>query len=205
MKDYLIKEYTKKPIKIKAVLYDGSEESYEAIKKLDITNRLRNISFNLVERQKWIPIETLEGTMACNIGDYLIQGIKGELYPCKPDIFTESYREATKLDFNSEYLFVNKGQEDIEKYLDTLKPEKQAMLKIKYAKEEFEIREDTNLDYPIGIYHKKSNSLVARYWDDLEEYRHHFVMEIPISKFDIEQGLLFQVSPLISVEIGEEE
>ncbi len=38
-------------------------------------------------------VETLEGTMKGKSGDYLIRGIKGELYPCDQDIFTESYEE----------------------------------------------------------------------------------------------------------------
>ena len=38
-------------------------------------------------------IETLEGTMKANIGDYVITGVKGEKYPCKPDVFHETYEE----------------------------------------------------------------------------------------------------------------
>ena len=36
-------------------------------------------------------IETLEGTHRANSGDYIIQGVNGELYPCKPDIFEKTY------------------------------------------------------------------------------------------------------------------
>ena len=36
-------------------------------------------------------VETLEGTMKGNAGDYLIRGVKGEYYPCKPDIFAATY------------------------------------------------------------------------------------------------------------------
>ncbi len=39
-------------------------------------------------------IETLEGTMTANIGDWIIKGVKGELYPCKPDIFEATYDAA---------------------------------------------------------------------------------------------------------------
>ena len=39
-------------------------------------------------------IETLEGIMTADIGDWIIQGIKGEIYPCKPDIFTATYEPA---------------------------------------------------------------------------------------------------------------
>ena len=39
-------------------------------------------------------IETLEGTIVANPGDWIIQGVKGELYPCKPDIFAATYEAA---------------------------------------------------------------------------------------------------------------
>ena len=38
-------------------------------------------------------IETLEGTMRGNGGDYIIKGLRGELYPCKPDVFEKKYEE----------------------------------------------------------------------------------------------------------------
>lgn len=41
-----------------------------------------------------IAIETLEGRMYANPGDYIIKGIKGEFYPCKPDIFEATYEPA---------------------------------------------------------------------------------------------------------------
>jgi hypothetical protein len=36
-------------------------------------------------------IQTLEGVLHASLGDYIIQGVKGELYPCKPDIFEATY------------------------------------------------------------------------------------------------------------------
>ena len=39
-------------------------------------------------------IQTLEGTMRCNLGDWIIKGVKGEFYPCKPDIFAATYDPA---------------------------------------------------------------------------------------------------------------
>lgn len=38
-------------------------------------------------------IKTLEGTMTAEIGDWIIEGINGEFYPCKPDIFEKTYEE----------------------------------------------------------------------------------------------------------------
>ena len=42
-----------------------------------------------------IMIFTLEGTMAANVGDYIIKGVKGKVYPCKPDIFEMTYERVT--------------------------------------------------------------------------------------------------------------
>lgn len=39
-------------------------------------------------------IQTLEGRIHARLGDYIIQGVNGELYPCKPDIFLKTYEEA---------------------------------------------------------------------------------------------------------------
>lgn len=41
--------------------------------------------------KKTMTIEILEGTMTANVGDYIIKGVNGEFYPCKPDIFEKIY------------------------------------------------------------------------------------------------------------------
>lgn len=38
-------------------------------------------------------IQTLEGAMTASLGDYIIKGVKGEIYPCKPDIFEATYKQ----------------------------------------------------------------------------------------------------------------
>lgn len=38
-----------------------------------------------------LSISTLEGTMRADVGDWIIRGVKGEFYPCKPDVFAETY------------------------------------------------------------------------------------------------------------------
>jgi hypothetical protein len=40
-----------------------------------------------------VTIQTLEGTMRANVGDWVIRGVQGEFYPCKPDIFAATYEE----------------------------------------------------------------------------------------------------------------
>lgn len=44
-----------------------------------------------------VEIDTLEGTMHADDGDYIIKGVKGELYPCKPDVFEATYEEVDGL------------------------------------------------------------------------------------------------------------
>lgn len=41
--------------------------------------------------RKWCEVHTLEGVMIAQDGDFIIQGVKGEIYPCKPDIFAATY------------------------------------------------------------------------------------------------------------------
>jgi len=83
-----VKKYRKKPVIVEAFqltqeLLDQKGWSEEYIR--DESNR--KIKYRLVHDL----IETLEGEMMANVGDYIIIGIKGEIYPCKPDIFAETY------------------------------------------------------------------------------------------------------------------
>lgn len=45
-------------------------------------------------RNPYLTIKTLEGEMRADIGDWIIRGVKGELYPCKPDIFEMTYERS---------------------------------------------------------------------------------------------------------------
>lgn len=75
--------YRKKPVVIEAVCLDGSllEDAFAAF-----------LGDQLVEFDEFgVDIPTLEGTMHANLGDWIIKGVKGELYPCKPDIFEATY------------------------------------------------------------------------------------------------------------------
>lgn len=44
------------------------------------------------QTDKEVIIQTLEGTMKASVGDWIITGIKGEQYPCKPDVFKRTYQ-----------------------------------------------------------------------------------------------------------------
>lgn len=85
-------KYRKKPIVIESV-----QVLPENINELNtLTNGgSRDATYYWEEgKLDHIVVNTLEGSMTANIGDYLIKGISGELYPCKPDIFEKTYELA---------------------------------------------------------------------------------------------------------------
>lgn len=53
--------------------------------------RKKPIVINAVQIEEPFEVETLEGVMRGNPGDWLIVGVKGEMYPCKADVFAETY------------------------------------------------------------------------------------------------------------------
>jgi len=91
----MMAKYRKKPVVIEAVQWTGKnfEELAELIGSLEEGRPERRAVYD--ELDMTLKIKTLEGVMAANPGDYIIKGISGELYPCKPDIFEQTY-EAVK-------------------------------------------------------------------------------------------------------------
>jgi hypothetical protein len=81
--------YQKKPIIVEAFRWTGDEEQTED--PIWIIEAIKNGNAYF-ERHNFY-IRTLEGVMQVGYGDYVIKGIKGEIYPCKPDIFEASYSE----------------------------------------------------------------------------------------------------------------
>jgi hypothetical protein len=85
-------KYRKKPVVVDAWLFDGSYESYAAVPSGGMA---RWFSRGLSGRPACVEIQTLEGTMIAMPGDYIIKGVKGEFYPCKPDVFAVTYEPAS--------------------------------------------------------------------------------------------------------------
>lgn len=84
-----MRRYRKKPVIIEAVRWNG----FNIVEVLALARGIGNISQSFAD--DWLEIETLEGAMRANKGDWIIRGIKGELYPCKDDIFRSTYEEVT--------------------------------------------------------------------------------------------------------------
>ena len=78
-------KYRKKPVIVEAFQW-GFDEVPEWWKNA------KGITLRVEDGSAFIP--TLEGNMEAQLGDYIIQGVKGEIYPCKPDIFEMTYEKA---------------------------------------------------------------------------------------------------------------
>ena len=77
-------KYRKKPVVIEAFKWMTDEVP-------DWWKKVTDITIDTSTGSAFIP--TLEGTHEARKGDYIIQGVKGEIYPCKPDIFKMTYEE----------------------------------------------------------------------------------------------------------------
>lgn len=82
-------KYRKKPVVVEAVQFDDDAETMSIIQDFTGINPLR-VDYAQPDNPQLI-IPTLEGLMRANIGDWIIKGVKGECYPCKPDIFEATY------------------------------------------------------------------------------------------------------------------
>lgn len=85
-----IKKYIKKPIVIEAMVF---EDNTGCLTELSDFMGDKEVRVSYREETPKLLIETLEGTMSANEGDYILKGISGEFYPCKPDIFNNTYEE----------------------------------------------------------------------------------------------------------------
>ena len=92
-------QFKKKPVVIDAVQWKGDN----LVEIITFTDGAPDVKGNfagmmwdqytdLVAREGF-KIKTLEGMMHASVGDWIIRGVQGELYPCKPDIFAQTYEE----------------------------------------------------------------------------------------------------------------
>lgn len=92
-------KFRKKPVVIDAIKLIGGTKNIKDIlefmgQKVDTTFSRSSEEFDnycSIVNKTGLIIKTLEGTMIASIGDYVIKGVNGEFYPCKPDIFEKTY------------------------------------------------------------------------------------------------------------------
>lgn len=88
-------KYRKKPVVIEAVQWNGKNLA-EILLFTGIhpsADHWTHERFEEVVKKDGLKIFTLEGKMSANINDWIIKGVKGEFYPCKPDIFDATYEK----------------------------------------------------------------------------------------------------------------
>lgn len=84
-------KYRKRPIEVEAWQIPGTEDSASRFSApIWLVSALLSGKV-MALREGGVTIETLEGVLRGDVGDWIIQGVKGELYPCKPDIFDATY------------------------------------------------------------------------------------------------------------------
>lgn len=88
-------KYRKKPVVVEAFQYDGDFIFSDGTPYVPEWAMEANENGTFIHRgQGDLFINTLEGEMEVSVGDYVIQGVAGEIYPCKPDIFNKTYELA---------------------------------------------------------------------------------------------------------------
>ncbi len=78
----------KKPVEVEVIQYDG--KNHHKIKAF-VGHALHIQQEHYASDEVELHIETLEGQMKVIVNDYIIKGVNGEFYPCKPDIFEKTY------------------------------------------------------------------------------------------------------------------
>lgn len=82
-------KYRKKPVIIEAIQFEDNSDRIIEIHEFMGGDTIR---VNYEDKDNpCLKIETLEGIMKASVGDYIIKGVNGEFYPCKPDIFEKTY------------------------------------------------------------------------------------------------------------------
>lgn len=82
---YKYMKFRKKPVVIEAVQFTGKNDTECMV--------FCPIARDPVDKKPNLVIETLEGDMICSVNDWIIRGVSGEFYPCKPDIFEKTYEK----------------------------------------------------------------------------------------------------------------
>ncbi len=84
-------KYRKKPVVIEAIKFIDTTERIEELSGF-IDNQPLRIDYKNPEKPI-LKLNTLEGEHIASVGDWIIKGVKGEFYPCKPDIFEMTYEK----------------------------------------------------------------------------------------------------------------
>jgi hypothetical protein len=89
----IMAKYRKKPVAIDAIQWTKTTNLYELMDFLEDINEECRLVYELKEGRMICFVTTLEGNMMVSDGDYIIKGVKNEIYPCKEDVFLATYEK----------------------------------------------------------------------------------------------------------------
>lgn len=84
-------KFRKKPVEISAMQFTDLDSYLDIVDWMKAEGDTHALADEVRFTTPIMLIQTLEGTMAANPGDWIIRGVHGEFYPCKPDIFAATY------------------------------------------------------------------------------------------------------------------
>ena len=84
----MVNRYKTKPVEIEALEWNG--DNFKEVKEFTDNKAKMELLFS---GKEVLVVQTLEGDMAAAIGDFIIKGLRGEFYPCKPDVFHKKYEK----------------------------------------------------------------------------------------------------------------
>jgi hypothetical protein len=176
----MIQKYRKKPVEIEAIQLQPDHvtivECIEFVFNIGMDSSMigEAATVRKVQEEEGFLIPTLEGDIKATFGDYIIKGVKGEFYPCKPDIFYATYDGPTRVlwnhttgEYDKEYL---KQQESIDagQFLaDLLTKELDAL-----SDEDLEPREEVQnlgVDPVLRLKEDYDPNTINFRWNDTEE------------------------------------
>lgn len=173
-----MQKFVKKPVVIEAVEYNGTnKDEIEAF----VGKSLPTLMTDMKDTGLIIP--TLEGDMKASKGDYIIKGIKGEFYPCKPDIFKSTYNVVE--DNNG---ILSEGEKRIRTAFNVLSLETVDIIKQLMAE-------------AINLLSRDQNDVASYYYDSINttQYRElsaDYQREVATAKTKIEEAAMWTVKAL---------
>lgn len=90
-------KFRKKPVVIEAVQWNAKMKNFDEVMNFMQEFHGSKLNYENAEESAYksgeLKIQTLEGIMTASDGDWIIKGVNGEFYPCKPDIFEKTYEK----------------------------------------------------------------------------------------------------------------
>ena len=173
-----MQKFVKKPVVVEAIQYNGINitevESF-------LVSKLPTVWSSVEDTQLIIP--TLEGDMKVSKGDYIIKGIKGEFYPCKPDVFKSTYNVVE--DNNG---ILSEGEKRVRTTFNVLSLETVDIAKQLMAE-------------AINLLSRDQNEVASYYYDSINtsQYRElsaDYQREVATAKTKIEEAAMWAVKAL---------